>query len=151
VKIALLQARGAAEKSACSGRFQASQGLLRGIFRTRGILMHELSLAESMLNAALRTDGVTADNLTGVNIRCGAMSGVSVQTLEFCVRLVCEQLDAGEVSVKIEEIPVGLRCKCGHNYEAVDVFSECPECGGSEHGVICGKDVLLESVEVKDG
>ncbi len=113
--------------------------------------MHELSLAESMINTALRTDGVGADNLRVLNIKCGALSGVNAQTLEFCIQIVAERLGIENVSVVIEEVRPQLQCSCGQSYNAEDIFSECPRCGKTQHRITGGKDVFLESVEVNDG
>ncbi len=112
--------------------------------------MHELSLAENMLNTALQAGGCEGKKLRALNVRCGALSGVSIQSLEFCLQLVCEERGLEDVAVNITSVPAGLKCQCGHSFDAGTLFCECPECGSTGHEVVGGEEVFLESIEVED-
>lgn len=113
--------------------------------------MHELSLAEHIFNTALKAEGVSAENLRVINVECGALSGVNVQSMEFCLRLMSERHNIEDITVNVAETPARLQCECGCYYNTPSLFRQCPECGSFEHTVRGGDEVLLESVEVKDG
>ncbi len=103
-----------------------------------------------MVNAALRTEGIAPDSVRALNINCGVLSGVNIQSLRFCVQLVCRRLHMEGVDVNIHEIPAELRCECGRSYDADSVFLECPACSGLQHRVVAGGEIFLESVEIDD-
>ena len=113
--------------------------------------MHELSLAQNMVKAALQAEGVTARNLCTLNINCGVLAGVNIQSLRFGLELTCEQFQIEGVNINIKDSAAELKCKCGCCYTSEDIFGECPGCGSSEQRVIGGKDIFLESVEVENG
>jgi len=113
--------------------------------------MHELSLSESILRTALSAAGSRSDRIRGLTVKVGALSSVSVPTLEFCMGLVLEQEGMEGVAVRVEKVPARAHCSCGHRYVAEDLFAGCPRCGGFERQIVEGEDVTLESIEVEDG
>ena len=113
--------------------------------------MHELSLSESILRAALAAAGERKDHIRALTVKVGALSGASVPTLEFCMELVLEQMGMRGVQVRIEPVPARVRCRCGHDYSPEDLFAGCPSCGEFEREFLDGLDVTLESIEVENG
>ena len=113
--------------------------------------MHELSLAEAIVRMALDAPPATAGNLRGLTVCVGALSSVSIDTLEFCMGLAIEQRGMQHVKVRIRKVPARVRCACGHECESESLFEGCPECGGFDREGLEGRDVTLESIEVEDG
>ena len=113
--------------------------------------MHELSLSEGILNAALSAPGVDEARLRALNVKVGALSGTSISALSFCLELVLEQKGLKNVKVNILESPARVRCRCGHEYCPPNLWDGCPECGGFDRQILEGRDVTLDSVEVEDG
>lgn len=112
--------------------------------------MHELVLSESIVRAALENPDARGRTLRALTVKVGALSSVSVPSLEFCVGLVLEQRGIEGAQVRVEAVPARLRCACGHEYASEDMFCGCPRCGGFEREVLDGQDVTLESIEVED-
>jgi hydrogenase nickel incorporation protein HypA/HybF len=113
--------------------------------------MHELSLSESIVKAALAVRGVRSDNLRALNVRVGALSGASTAALASCLSAVLEGNNIRNVKVNIVETPAIMRCRCGRQYETKSLWDGCPACGGFEREMLEGADVTLDSVEVEDG
>jgi hydrogenase nickel incorporation protein HypA/HybF len=113
--------------------------------------MHELSLSQNMLAIALETPGAGKDNLRALNVKVGALSCTSTESLKFCLGMLLEEEGLEEVSINIEEVPARVRCECGYEGQIESLFVECPRCEGFERTVLEGQDVTLESIEVDNG
>jgi len=112
--------------------------------------MHELSLAENIINTILENDGVTPYNLLSIKISCGPLSGVNTASLEFGIKMITEQSGMGNIKVNIEESPAKLECECGHVFDNESVFCTCPYCNSKNHKVLDGDELNIDSVEVQD-
>jgi Zn finger protein HypA/HybF involved in hydrogenase expression len=111
--------------------------------------MHELSLASDILRATARRladrDGAIPRRL---RVRVGALSGVSAESLRFCLEAGRggEGLEALErVEVEVSTVMPSLVCPvcgevpCGARFEAA-----CPECGGRVSGTTGGDGLEVE-------
>ena len=112
--------------------------------------MHELSLSESMVSAALATPGVRPEGLRSLNVSVGALSSASPAALSFCLELVLEQRGLQGVKVNLREVPARVRCRCGDEHCPENLWDPCPKCGGFDREPIEGHDVVLDSVEVEN-
>jgi hydrogenase nickel incorporation protein HypA/HybF len=112
--------------------------------------MHELALSQQIVRAALEAGGAEPGQVTAVCVRVGALSGVNVETLRFCLRATCDERGLSRADLRLEPVAALLRCECGAEYEADDVFIACPACGGFVREIAAGMDVSLEYVEVED-
>jgi len=113
--------------------------------------MHELALSDRIVRTVLSSDAAAGRRLTAIAVRVGALSAVNVSSLEFCMRLVLNERGMGGTQVRIAPEPAVVQCECGLRYEADDMFSPCPRCGGFNREVVSGTDVTIEYVEVDDG
>ncbi len=108
--------------------------------------MHELSLAEGICRTIV--DQIGRRRLTVIRLDIGALSGVSAESLEFCLGEVARIEGLGQPRVGIRRIRPRLRCDCGREYEVEEVTDACPDCGGYQRQVIGGMELSVTSVDV---
>jgi hydrogenase nickel incorporation protein HypA/HybF len=112
--------------------------------------MHELALSESIAATVLRECGVSPEKVRKIGLEVGALSGVNVASLEFCMRVVLDQRGMEEASAEIAEMPARCECACGRTYQTTDMFEPCPDCGGFDRDIVAGTDLTIQYVEVED-
>lgn len=108
--------------------------------------MHELSIAESVVEAVLARTGERP--VTAVRLQVGRLSGVVPDALQFCFELAASGTPLAGADLCIEE-PVGrLQCHaCGAQAERSDLILLC-DCGSADVEVVSGRELSVLSVEV---
>lgn len=113
--------------------------------------MHEMSLAEGVLQIVETAAAEAgARRVTEIRLEIGALSGVEVEALRFCMDAVLRNGPAEAARVVFETLPG--RGWCLHCADSVDIaalYDACPRCGsyqvqptgGTEMRV---KDLLVE-------
>jgi len=123
--------------------------------------MHELSLAQSLLDLAVKH--AEGHRIASLKVRVGALSGVVFESLEFCFDFVSRGTLAEGARLDFEFVPVRMQCKaCGAEIpmeatrdqpanEAVYLALErgCV-CGNKDLKVVGGFDFQLVEIEVED-
>lgn len=113
--------------------------------------MHEMSLAEGILQiveAAAREQGFT--RVREIRLEIGALSGVEVEALSFCLDVVLRNSVADGARVELERLPgQGFCLACGERVEIQALYDACPKCGGYQVQATGGtemrvKDLLVE-------
>lgn len=109
--------------------------------------MHELSIAESVVDAVLERTG---DALVAcVRLRVGRLSGVVPDALSFCFELVTAGTPLEGAALLIEEPGGRAHCRsCEREFALDDLFLLC-ECGSADVEVLAGRELHLASVEVR--
>ena len=122
--------------------------------------MHELSICNAIVAAAERhADGRP---VRVVRVRVGALRQVVPDSLGFYFEIAAmESLCAGAA---LESEPVSALLRCGAcravwdpapppapDETALIVGFRCPSCGGSDHRVMSGDELLVESIDVVEG
>jgi hydrogenase nickel incorporation protein HypA/HybF len=113
--------------------------------------MHELALAEQIVQTALNACGERHGRMTAIAVQVGALSSVSPSALEFCMRALLDNRGLTQTQAQISCVPARVRCACGREYETEDMFAPCPDCGDFMREIIEGSDVIIQHVEVEDG
>jgi hydrogenase nickel incorporation protein HypA/HybF len=113
--------------------------------------MHELSLAESLLELVLESvpEASQQQLIREVHVKLGRMSGVVVDSLEFCFAALVAHSSIPLARLVITEIPLQLYCSSCQR----DVVSErddflCPLCQAASTEVISGMELQLHSISV---
>lgn len=113
--------------------------------------MHEMSLAEGILRIvedAARNQGFS--NVKEVRLEIGALAGVEVEALRFCMDVVLKGSVADGARVELEHLPgKGWCLGCGQSVEIAALYEACPLCGGYQVQATGGtemrvKDLLVE-------
>ncbi len=113
--------------------------------------MHEMSLAESILEIVedtARKQGFA--RVKEVRLEIGALSGVEIEALSFCMDVVLNGSVAEGARVELERVPgTGWCMQCGVSVPLDALYDPCPRCGGYQVQATSGtemrvKDLLVE-------
>jgi hydrogenase nickel incorporation protein HypA/HybF len=113
--------------------------------------MHELSIAESILDAVreelLRHPG---GRPTRAGLRIGALSGVDVDSLSFCFEAVLKGTEWETLQLDIRACPQRRLCEdCGNDFQVVDYDPICPACSSSKTKLTSGDELDFDYLEVE--
>jgi hydrogenase nickel incorporation protein HypA/HybF len=65
---------------------------------------------------------------------------------------VSEGTVAAGAAVDLVVVPAAVGCAdCGHQAEATDVLATCAACGGTDLEVAGGDELVLESIQLRNG
>lgn len=113
--------------------------------------MHELSLAEEMLDIILqkaRKEHFT--KVTRVYLEIGQLSHVTPEAMRFCFEAVVKNSLVEGADLKIIETEgKGLCLSCGHINHIDALYSACEECGDFDMKVLEGDQVRIKNLEVR--
>ena len=113
--------------------------------------MHEMSLAEGILqileDAAARQG---FKRVTEVRLEVGALAGVEIDALSFCLDVVLKDSIAEGARIELEKLPgTGYCLGCGETVPINALYEACPKCGSYQVQATGGtemrvKDLLVE-------
>ena len=110
--------------------------------------MHEYGVALDIVDLALKTAG--GRHITKVNLRIGALSGISGESLAMYLELILGERQAGAPAVVVTAVAARFKCSCGNEYAPGKLFDPCPSCSGFDRITIDGNECAIESIEVDD-
>jgi len=113
--------------------------------------MHELSIAESLLEIALencRDKGFS--RIGNIRVQVGKASGVMPDALLFGFNALKEGTIADNADLEIEEVPVAGHCNdCGKDFTTEESYIlSCPHCGGLSYTLNSGRELMITEMEV---
>jgi len=114
--------------------------------------MHELSIAMSIVDAALEESQRRRVQVTAVHLRLGALSGVVKDALLFSYEVACQDTALEGTRLIVEDVPVVVYCpQCNdrRTLQSVQSFT-CPECGVPTMDVRQGKELEVFALEVQE-
>ncbi|MGI9093112.1 MAG: hydrogenase maturation nickel metallochaperone HypA [Mycobacteriales bacterium] len=108
--------------------------------------MHELSIAESVIDAVTARTGTA--NVKTLRLEIGQLSGVVSGALRFCFELAAEDTPLAGAMLEISE-PVGeAHCRtCDRDFGVSDLVLLC-SCGSADVAVTSGQELRILSAEV---
>jgi len=114
--------------------------------------MHELSIAESIVDAVGRHEAVRGGRrVSRIGIRVGDTSGVNAEALAFCFDIATRGTFLEGAALDLERVPVVFRCEgCGREFEPVDFDPRCPGCGAARGRLAGGDELALAYLELED-
>lgn len=112
--------------------------------------MHEMALAEGILDIALKTaEENEAKRVARVKLLVGEMAGVECESLRFCFAAVTKGTAAEGAELQIERVPLIGRCPlCGEEQQVERYSFLCPSCRSGALEIISGRELRVESLEV---
>ena len=114
--------------------------------------MHELSLAQSILNIVkehVPQQQIAAVRLVRVDI--GRLSGVVADSLDFCFTALVAETPLQESRLEMNTIPLRLACAdCDETFESAGDVFHCPSCRGSHTTVISGMEMCVTEIELEE-
>ncbi len=114
--------------------------------------MHELSIAMSIVDAALEESARRGVQVSAVHLRLGALSGVVKDALQFSYEMACQETRLEGSQLIVEELPVIIfcpQCQKEHTLSSVQLFA-CPVCGTPTMDVRQGKELEVFALEVEE-
>ena len=114
--------------------------------------MHELSLAESTLELALRhAQKAGASRVTALHMVVGEFTTLAEASFGFYWDRVCRDTPAAGSRLNIRRTRARLKClACGEEYEAGGDAWNCPSCTSDRVRLMSGDECYLESIEVEE-
>ncbi len=113
--------------------------------------MHELSIAQSLLEVALENCQEKGFSSIGIiKVQIGKASGVMSDALLFGFNALKEGTIADQSVLEIEEVPVTGHCNdCGKDFTTEESYVlSCPHCGGLSYKVNTGRELMITEMEV---
>jgi hydrogenase nickel incorporation protein HypA/HybF len=111
--------------------------------------MHELSIAESVVDIACRHAGERRVVL--VELKVGHLRQVVPSALAFAFELVAQGTVVEGAELVLEEVPAAGLCRdCGRKTALPDFPLQCTDCGGFNIEVIEGEELRVDSLELEE-
>ncbi len=113
--------------------------------------MHELSIVTSLFEILEeKAKEQKAKKVTSVKVKVGALSGVVPEFLKTAFDVYKKDTIADEAELKIEEVPLKVKCQqCGAEIIKDDFVFLCEKCASSELKTLAGTELLLEKIEME--
>ena len=113
--------------------------------------MHELAITQSMLDLVLeQAEKAKAKEVGKINLVIGEMTGVVEQCVQFYFNLLSQGTIAAGAALYFTIVPTRARCRvCDKPFELKEFDWTCPYCQGNSMEIISGKELFVESIEVK--
>lgn len=120
--------------------------------------MHELSMAQGIINAVLET--AEENNATEVNeitIEVGRLAMINPEQLEFILGVLVDNTILEDAKINFEEIPAEINCfDCQFHGDAIlddsDHYAplvKCPKCDSLSVEVLNGKDIIVKNMVIE--
>lgn len=112
--------------------------------------MHELALAQNILETVKGLRDPAGRKPHAVILRVGPFAQVSKSALEFGFDASKSMYDLPDCNLVFEEVPARLRCApCDRAFDFADSF-DCPACGKPALEILSGKELQVDAVEFPD-
>lgn len=114
--------------------------------------MHELSIAENILDIVLRkVEEEKLGAVTAIYVRIGTLTDVVPESLTFGFDVIKKGTALSETQLRTEIVPLEACCRsCSRNFTATDFIFLCPHCGSSDVEVISGMELEISHLEVEE-
>ena len=120
--------------------------------------MHELSMAQGILNAVLETaEANDAIKVTDMVIEIGKLAMLNPEQLKFMLGVLCKDTIAENAEILIEDIDVEIKCyNC--DFEGIADIDDsdhyapmilCPKCESHRVEVLNGRDVTVKNISIE--
>lgn len=110
--------------------------------------MHELSIAQAIVNAAERHAG--GRRVVKVEVSVGHLRQVVPSSLQFAFGLLIEGTPLAGAELALNEVPATVRCKACEARSAIDGFPMlCGNCGSEQVEIVAGEELSIDALEVE--
>ncbi len=111
--------------------------------------MHEVSIAESLLDLAMQNLPAGA-SLRSVCVQAGPMRAIDDDSMQWAWQQVVTARSLPCVRLNLQQLPWKMHCPaCNKTWESPEYAAECP-CGCPSTEVIGGHELQLVSAEIDD-
>jgi hydrogenase nickel incorporation protein HypA/HybF len=111
--------------------------------------MHELSIAEAVVDVALRH--ARGRRVSKVELKVGHLRQVVPSSLEFAFELVTSETPLEGAELVIEEVPARGLCRaCGIETTMARFPLQCSRCGDLDLELLTGEELLVDALELDE-
>ena len=114
--------------------------------------MHELSIAESMVDALkAKATECQAARVKNVHLKVGEASGIVTDSLTFCFEMLAslDPLLTG-AQLLIDIVPHRAWCRhCAHEFAVANFVAICPDCGEWSGQIVSGTELEILDMEIE--
>ncbi|MDQ6746283.1 MAG: hydrogenase maturation nickel metallochaperone HypA [Actinomycetota bacterium] len=111
--------------------------------------MHELSLAEAVLDVAIRHARGRA--VHKVEVRVGHLRQVVPSALQFAFELMADGTSVQGAELVIQEVPARGVCRvCGTETTMAQFPLQCSSCGGLDLELLTGEELLVDALQLEE-
>ena len=113
---------------------------------SKAVQMHELAIAESVIEAVLERTG--DKQVTCVRLTVGRLAGVVPDALAFCFELAAAGTALEGAELEMVHLSGRAHCRsCDQDFRKDDLVLLC-QCGSADVEVVAGRELSVTSVEV---
>ncbi len=113
--------------------------------------MHELSIAQNIVDLVLENIAEEQRKVIAVNIKLGEISGVIPESLEFCFDVITKDTKLQGAKLNIERVSATAYCnQCDKTYQIEHLLFSCPFCFGSDIKILTGNELLISEIILSD-
>jgi len=112
--------------------------------------MHEVSImSEAVRMAVEAAQTAGAQQVTGLRLRVGRLSGAVPEAMEFAWDVVRRGTIAEGARLEIESVPATCWCAtCQAEFDCIEFFDECPRCHNLSAELRGGRELEIAAVEI---
>jgi hydrogenase nickel incorporation protein HypA/HybF len=114
--------------------------------------MHELSIAQSLLNIVLEEAAAHGvERVRRVVVKVGGFTNVVPESLRFCFDLIKEGTAAATAELELIPVPMAGQCRdCGAELDMAEPVFNCPQCGSGAVELTQGRELFIEYIETDE-
>ncbi len=113
--------------------------------------MHELMVADSLLQSVLRECQGRRGRATRVRISCGQLNAINDEVLGFALEAVAKGTPCEGIRLEVEHKPLQAEClACSQAYPVDAGLPRCPACGSDDFRLQPDAPLLLETIEFEE-
>jgi hydrogenase nickel incorporation protein HypA/HybF len=114
-------------------------------------IMHEMSIAASMLEAVQAESTRRGTHVLAVGVKVGELSGVDAESLRFCFDALVQDTDLAPLALEIQFQAWRNRCRqCAQDFAVENYRTECPQCGSAETELATGNELEFAYMEIEE-
>jgi hydrogenase nickel incorporation protein HypA/HybF len=114
-------------------------------------VVHEMSIAASMLDAVQAESTRRGAHVLTVGVRIGELAGIDSGSLRFCFDALVQDTALAPLSLDIQFLPWRNRCRqCAQEFPVLDYRTQCPGCGSAETELAAGNELEFAYMEIED-
>ncbi len=112
--------------------------------------MHEMTIAMNIVDIVCqKANEEKTIKVNRVNLEIGELSGIMIDSLEFCFEAACKNTIADGAELKIDKIEAEAFCKsCNKTFRMESDFSPCPTCDNFNYELLKGKELSIKSFNI---
>ncbi len=112
--------------------------------------MHEMTIAMNILDIVCqKATEEKAVKVNSVELEIGELSGILIDSLEFCFEAACKNTIADGAELNIHKIEAEAFCKsCKNTFNIESDFSPCPTCNDYNFELKKGKEFSIKSFNI---